>query len=44
MAKAAFAKRRELLSEVLEKTLKKRIIKTFVWSVALYASETWTIS
>jgi len=23
---------------------KKRLIKTYVWSVALYGSETWTIN
>jgi hypothetical protein len=43
MAKAAFNNRKELLSRRMNKNLKKRIIKTVIWSVALYASETWTL-
>ena len=43
MAKEAFNKRKELLSRKMSKTVKKKIIKTVVWSVALYASETWTL-
>ncbi|KAJ4431720.1 hypothetical protein ANN_20322 [Periplaneta americana] len=27
----------------LEKELRKRLVKCFVWSVALYAEETWTL-
>ena len=44
MAKAAFTKRKELLTKGLDKRIKKRIIKTCVWSVALYGCETWTIT
>src|ERR1051325_2092794 len=36
MAKDAFNKRRELLT--------KRMIKSLVWRVALYSSETWTMT
>ena len=43
MAKNAFNKRRELFSKRLSKELKKRVIMTIVWSVALYGSETWTL-
>src|SRR6218665_1243138 len=42
MAKNAFNQRKELLSKSLNKDIKKRIIKAIVWSVALYAAETWT--
>ena len=43
MAKNAFNKRRELFSKRLSKELKKKVIMTIVWSVALYGSETWTL-
>ena len=42
MAKNAFNKRKELLSNSLNKDINKRIIKAIVWSVTLYAAETWT--
>jgi len=42
MAKNAFNQRKELLSKNLNKDIKKRIIKATIWSVALYAAETWT--
>jgi len=44
MAKDAFNKRRELLTKSMSKGLKKRMIKTLVWPVALYGSETWTMT
>ena len=43
MAKDAFNKRKELLTKSTSKGLKKRMIKTLVWPVALYGCETWTI-
>ena len=43
MAKDAFSKRRELLTKSMSKELKKRMVKTLVWPVALYGCETWTI-
>src|SRR4030088_1053009 len=43
MAKAAFVKRKELLTRKMSRTLKKRIIKTVIWSVTLYGTETWTL-
>ena len=42
MAKNALNQRKELLSKNLNKDIKKRIIKAIIWSVALYAAETWT--
>ena len=36
MAKDAFNKRRELLSQRMDRKLKKKIIKAVMWSVALY--------
>ena len=40
MAKDAFSKRKDLLSGGLSRVVKKRIIKSMVWSVALYGAET----
>src|SRR6218665_2601840 len=42
MAKNAFNQRKELLRKSLNKDIKKRIIKAIMWSVVLYAAETWT--
>ena len=43
MAKDAFNKKRELLTKRMSTSLKTRVIKTVVWSTALYGSETWTL-
>ena len=43
MAKDAFNKRKELLTKRFSKSVKKRIVKTLIWSVAMYACETWTL-
>jgi len=43
LGKDAFTKRGELMRGGLSKNLKKRLVKTLVWSVVLYGSETWTI-
>src|SRR6218665_1702252 len=43
MGKDAFYKRKELLRGKLNKNMKKRVIKSMIWSVVLYGSETWTM-
>ena len=43
IAKNVFNRRKELFSNRMSKDLKKIVIKTIVWSVALYGSETWTL-
>jgi len=43
LAKDAFKKRKELLTKKMKRELKKKIIKTVVWSVALYGCETWAL-
>lgn len=43
MAKTAFNKRKELLTQKMSSHVKKKIIKTVIWSTALYAAETWTL-
>ena len=43
MAKDAFNKRKELLTKMLSRILKKRMIKVLMWPVLLYACESWTV-
>ena len=43
MAKKAFMRRKELLTKGLDIQTKKSIVKSIIWSVALYGSETWTL-
>ena len=43
MAKEAFNRKRSIFWGPLEEELSKRLVKCFVWSVALYGAETWTL-
>ena len=43
LAKDAYSRRKELLTKKMSRSVKKKIIKTVVWSVALYGAETWTL-
>ena len=43
MAKEAFNRKRSIFCGPLAKVLRKRPVKCFVWSVALYGAETWTL-
>jgi len=43
IGKEAFSKREELLREKMKLQLKKRIVKSLIWSTVLYAAETWTL-
>jgi len=44
IGKEAFSKRGELLRGKMKLKLKKRMMKTLIWSTVLYAVETWTLS
>ena len=44
LAKESFSERRELLTKPFRKEVKKKIVKTLVWSTLLYGSETWTLT
>ena len=45
LAKIAFSKKQKLLtSKKIHLNIKKRLIKTYVWSVATYGCETWVIN
>jgi len=43
MAKAAFNKKRTLFTSTLDLQLGKKLVKCYVWSIALYGAETWTL-
>ena len=43
MAKAAFNKKRNLLTSKLDLHLRKKLVKCYVWSMVLYGAETWTL-
>ena len=42
MAKAAFNKK-NLFTNKLDLNLRKKLVKCYVWSMALYGAETWTL-
>ena len=43
MAKAAFNKKRTLFTSKLDVNLRKELVKCYIWSMALYGAETWTL-
>ena len=43
MAKAAFNKKQTLFTSKLDLNLRKKLVKCYIWSMALYGAETWTL-
>ena len=43
MEKAAFNKKRALFTSTLDLKLRKKLVKCYIWSMALYGAETWTL-
>jgi hypothetical protein len=43
MAKAAFSKKKNLFTSKLDVNLKKKLMKCYIWSIALHGAETWTL-
>ena len=43
MAKVAFNKKRALFTGILDLELRKKVVKCYIWSIALYGAEIWTI-
>ena len=43
MAKAAFNKKKNLFTSKLDLNLRKKLVKCYVWSMALYGAEAWTL-
>ena len=44
MVKKVFMEKKQLFTGKMNVELKKRIMKCMVWSVALYAAQTWTLT
>ena len=43
IAKAAFNKKKNLFASTLDLELRKKLVKYYIWSIALYGAETWTL-
>jgi hypothetical protein len=43
MAKAAFIKTTTLFTSKLDLNLRKELVNCYIWSIALYGAETWTL-
>jgi hypothetical protein len=43
MAKAAFNKKKNLFTSKLDLNLRKKLVKFYIWSIALHGAETWTL-
>ena len=43
MAKAAFNKKKALFNSTLDLELRKKLVKCYIWSIALYGAEIWTL-
>ena len=43
MAKAAFNKKKNLFTCTLDLELRMKPVKCYIWSIALYGAETWTL-
>jgi hypothetical protein len=42
MAKAAFNKKKTRFTSTLDLELRKKLVKCYVWSIALYGAQIWT--
>jgi hypothetical protein len=43
VARAAFNKKKTLFTRKLDLELRKKLVKCYIWSIALYGAETWTL-
>ena len=43
MKKAAFNKKKTLFTSKVDLNLRKKLVKCYIWSMALYVAETWTL-
>ena len=43
MDKAAFIKKRALFTGALDLEMRNELAKCYIWSIALYGAETWTL-
>ena len=42
-AKAAFNNKKNLFTSTLDLELRKKLVKCYIWSIALYGGETWKL-
>ena len=42
MAKAAFNNKKNIFISTVDLELRKKLVKCYIWSTALYGAETWT--
>jgi hypothetical protein len=43
MAKAVFIKKETIFTNKLDLNLRKKLVKCYIWSIASYGAETWTL-
>jgi len=43
MAKDAFNKMKNLFTSTMDLNLRKKLVKCYIWSMALYGAETWML-
>ena len=43
MAKASFRKKKTLFTSKLDLNLRKKLVKCYIWSMALYGAKNWTL-
>ena len=43
MAKTAFNRKKTFCTSKLDLNLRKKLVKCYIWSIALYGAETWTL-
>jgi len=43
ITETAFNKKRSLFTSTLDLELRKKLVKCYVWSIAVYGAETWTL-
>jgi hypothetical protein len=43
MAKAVFNKKKTLFTSKLDLNLRRKLVKCYIWNMALYGAETWTL-
>jgi hypothetical protein len=43
MTKTELNKKKNLFTSKLDLSLRKKLVKCYVWSMALYGAETWTV-
>ena len=42
-AKAAFNKKKTVFTSKLDLNFRKKLVKCYIWNMALYGAETWTL-